>query len=98
MIVCLCNALNEACIKVAIESGARTVGQVYDDCGAIPRCGQCRPDIALMLTESSLEPRSAGALAGSNCVGSVRDSATPNHEHLRESGKARELPRPTRYA
>lgn len=53
MIVCICNALNEARINSAIQAGACTVAEVYNGCAATPRCGKCRTDIGLMLRENS---------------------------------------------
>ncbi len=45
VIVCLCEGVNEARIRDAVESGADTVRQVGRSCGAGEGCGMCRHDI-----------------------------------------------------
>ncbi|MEO0412910.1 MAG: (2Fe-2S)-binding protein [Pseudomonadota bacterium] len=52
MIVCICNSLNEKKIKSAIESGATTPGRVYAANGTKMCCGQCRPDIDMMISKT----------------------------------------------
>jgi bacterioferritin-associated ferredoxin len=49
MYVCICNALNTRTVTQAIDDGARTVGQVYKACGAVPQCGKCKCTIREML-------------------------------------------------
>jgi bacterioferritin-associated ferredoxin len=51
MIVCHCQVVSDKTIRAAIESGARTVGDVARRCGAGtgPRCGACRPTIEALL-------------------------------------------------
>ncbi|WP_420402601.1 (2Fe-2S)-binding protein [Nisaea sp.] len=45
MYVCLCNGFTNRCVDRAIDSGARTVGQVYQNVGCRPQCGTCRNTI-----------------------------------------------------
>jgi bacterioferritin-associated ferredoxin len=45
MFICNCNALNEARVCAAVLSGASTVSEVHERCGAVERCGGCGPQI-----------------------------------------------------
>lgn len=49
MIVCSCKAKSDRDINAVIDSGARTVDQVADRCGAGSGCGACRRYICKML-------------------------------------------------
>jgi bacterioferritin-associated ferredoxin len=51
MYVCLCNGLNEAKVREAIESGARSVAGVYQRLDCAPVCGKCTPYIREMLRQ-----------------------------------------------
>jgi len=51
MIVCVCNRLNEARIRAAIERGAETADEVYSGCGVKRNCGRCQETIEEMLVE-----------------------------------------------
>jgi len=52
MIVCVCNRLNEAKVRMAIARGAGTPCEVYAGCGVERNCGQCQETIADMLDEA----------------------------------------------
>ena len=52
VIVCICNRLNEAKVRMAIAQGAETPGEVYAGCGVERNCGQCQETIADMLDEA----------------------------------------------
>ncbi len=51
MIVCICNCLNEKCIKQAIKQGAQCPRDIYRHCGVEIDCGQCMSEIATLLAE-----------------------------------------------
>jgi bacterioferritin-associated ferredoxin len=51
MIVCVCNRLNEARIRTAINGGAETPDEVYSGCGVERNCGRCQDAIAELLEE-----------------------------------------------
>ncbi|MCA9695211.1 MAG: (2Fe-2S)-binding protein [Myxococcales bacterium] len=53
VLLCLCNAISEAEVRVAIRAGARTVDEVGDACLAGTGCGSCRGTIATLLAEES---------------------------------------------
>lgn len=55
MYICICNGLNEAAVKKAIEHGARTPGQVFRHykCGA--QCQKCVPEIKDLILSFALE-------------------------------------------
>jgi len=41
MYVCLCKAVTDKQIKVAIDEGARTVHDLHSELGVASQCGQC---------------------------------------------------------
>ncbi len=41
MYACICNALNDRKVEIAISSGATTVSDVFRHHGCTPRCGSC---------------------------------------------------------
>jgi len=41
MYVCICNALNDRKVAIALNSGAKTVSDVFRHHGCSPRCGSC---------------------------------------------------------
>jgi bacterioferritin-associated ferredoxin len=49
MIVCVCNRLNDARIRAAIDKGAETADEVYSGCGVKRNCGRCQETIEGML-------------------------------------------------
>jgi len=50
MIVCVCNRLNEARIRTAIQGGrASSSEDVYGLCGVRKNCGRCQETIAEMM-------------------------------------------------
>jgi bacterioferritin-associated ferredoxin len=51
MIVCVCEGLSERNIRSAIQSGARSVGELGRRCGAGLDCGRCRAMLRGMLGE-----------------------------------------------
>jgi bacterioferritin-associated ferredoxin len=55
MIVCVCNRLSEARIRMAIGHGAECADQVYAGCGVERNCGQCQETIEDMLLEAEGE-------------------------------------------
>ncbi|MGO1078010.1 (2Fe-2S)-binding protein [Inquilinus sp. CA228] len=55
MYICICNALNDTQIRCAVDSGAKTAGQVYAGLGCAPRCGKCVTSIRRMVNESTRE-------------------------------------------
>jgi bacterioferritin-associated ferredoxin len=51
MFVCICRAVTEHQVEVAIESGARTVDAVSQACRAGGDCGACHATIEAMIDE-----------------------------------------------
>ena len=51
MFVCSCQAVTDRTIRAAIASGARTIDDVAERCGAGARCGGCWPVLAELLDE-----------------------------------------------
>jgi bacterioferritin-associated ferredoxin len=49
MYVCLCNGLNEATVREAIDAGARSVAGIYQQLDCAPSCGKCTPFIRELL-------------------------------------------------
>lgn len=42
MYFCICNGLNEARVRLAVEeTGAKSVAAVFRHCGVMPRCAKC---------------------------------------------------------
>jgi bacterioferritin-associated ferredoxin len=52
MIVCVCNRVNEARVRAAIDDGACSPDEVYARCGVRKNCGRCQEMIAEMLDEN----------------------------------------------
>jgi bacterioferritin-associated ferredoxin len=62
MIVCHCGVVNDRAIRAAIESGACTMGDIAEGCGAGAQCGACRPTIgALLAVHAAPEPAEPAA-------------------------------------
>ena len=55
MYICICNALNDTQIRCAVDSGAKTAGQVYAGLGCAPRCGKCVTAVRQMVNEATRE-------------------------------------------
>ena len=53
MYVCSCRAVTDRTVKAAIASGARTIEQVAERCGAGGRCGGCWPVLNELLEASA---------------------------------------------
>lgn len=53
MYVCLCNAIRDAQITQAIESGARDVKSVFKTFHCKPVCSKCLPEIVEMLEDAA---------------------------------------------
>jgi bacterioferritin-associated ferredoxin len=66
VIVCFCITSNDRDIATAIASGAHTVDQVGEQCGAGTGCGSCREFIQEMIEAS-----------GADCPGNGRCSECP---------------------
>ena len=55
MYVCNCNGLSEQAVRGAVETGARTAGEVYRALGARPRCARCVPEVVGMLRSTGID-------------------------------------------
>ena len=55
MYICICNALNDTQVRCAVESGAKSAGQVYAGLGCAPRCGKCVVAIRQMVNDAKRE-------------------------------------------
>lgn len=64
MFVCICNAISSTTVRELCESGARTVRQVADECGAGRDCGHCVVHVRALLEECH-GPRGRGRLEAS---------------------------------
>jgi len=49
MFVCSCRAVTDRTVDAAIASGAATIPEVIDRCGAGSRCGGCWPELERLL-------------------------------------------------
>ena len=49
MFVCSCKGVTDRTIRAAIASGAQTIDEVADRCGAGARCGGCWPALSELL-------------------------------------------------
>jgi bacterioferritin-associated ferredoxin len=49
MIACLCRGLSEAAVQNVIESGASSLRQIAEACGAGTDCGACCPMVQELL-------------------------------------------------
>ena len=56
MIVCICNAINEAELRGCARRGARTPEAAYEALGHEPQCGSCL-NYAQQVMDEELEPR-----------------------------------------
>jgi bacterioferritin-associated ferredoxin len=51
MIVCLCRGVPERTVRLAVVSGAGSIEDVADVCGAGSGCGACHQEIERLLAE-----------------------------------------------
>jgi bacterioferritin-associated ferredoxin len=51
MFVCSCCAVTDRTVDAAIASGASSIEEVADRCGAGSRCGGCWPELQRLLDE-----------------------------------------------
>ncbi|MEZ4322415.1 MAG: (2Fe-2S)-binding protein [Myxococcota bacterium] len=51
MIVCVCHGINDRALETVVQSGAQTLREVGDACGAGTDCGQCCRDIVQRLRQ-----------------------------------------------
>jgi bacterioferritin-associated ferredoxin len=63
MYVCSCRAVTDRTIDAVIASGATTIDEVSDRCGAGGKCGGCSPELERLLTEHSERMALASAAA-----------------------------------
>jgi bacterioferritin-associated ferredoxin len=64
MIVCICRGVTERHLETLVASGARTVEQVEQVCGAGGDCGACRPEVERIVELGSVcVRRTAGSLS-----------------------------------
>ena len=49
MFVCSCRAVTDRTVDAAIASGASTIPEVIDRCGAGSRCGGCWPELQRLI-------------------------------------------------
>ena len=61
MYVCICAAVTDAELRTCIRSGARTVEDVGDACGAGTGCGTCHDRIDVFLA-AGLAPSEIGGM------------------------------------
>jgi len=57
MIVCLCSGADDKEVRAAIRSGARSVSDVTNRCGAGGGCGSCREMVADMIADGESSER-----------------------------------------
>jgi bacterioferritin-associated ferredoxin len=53
MLICHCEVVTDKSIRLAVEAGARTVGQVSRSCNAGTCCGGCVPAIVEIIEQKS---------------------------------------------
>jgi bacterioferritin-associated ferredoxin len=49
MYVCICNAITDSQVDLAIGQGCRSVSDVFRRVGERPNCGKCVPDLCRMV-------------------------------------------------
>jgi bacterioferritin-associated ferredoxin len=62
MYVCVCNAVTDADIRQAVDSGVRNLKQLRRDTGCSSTCGCCREQAREVLQEALAEKREASSL------------------------------------
>jgi bacterioferritin-associated ferredoxin len=65
VIVCLCRAVSDRVVRLAVAQGARTVAQVAKSCGAGRGCGACHEDIRRLATAGAPDVTTADCVGGS---------------------------------
>jgi bacterioferritin-associated ferredoxin len=55
MIVCHCNGVSDRAIRESVRKGARSHREVALACGAGRSCGGCRPVVADVIADESVE-------------------------------------------
>jgi bacterioferritin-associated ferredoxin len=55
MFVCSCRAVTDRTVDAAIASGASSVREVAERCGAGSRCGGCWPALQALLDEHDVQ-------------------------------------------
>ncbi len=60
MIVCVCKVVSDRAVKAAIASGAGSLTEIAQSCGAGTGCGACRPMIADLLQQAGCAQREQG--------------------------------------
>jgi bacterioferritin-associated ferredoxin len=63
MFVCSCKAVTDRTVAAAIASGASSIQEVADRCGAGSRCGGCWPELQRLLDEHAPGDSSRRAVA-----------------------------------
>ncbi len=53
MIVCLCEGVSDRRVRETINTGAKDIKCIGDECGAGTGCGMCRPQLRRMLKEAA---------------------------------------------
>jgi len=76
MLVCHCAAVNEASVRTAVDSGARTISEVAAQCGAGGGCGGCRPTICRLLGASH-----RGACGADGCASGALISGADHYSN-----------------
>ena len=57
MVVCICKGLSDNAIHRVVRSGAETVSDIGDACGAGTDCGTCHGALEELITESRITGR-----------------------------------------
>ena len=52
MFVCICNAISDKDIKIALKEGADSPKQIYKFCNSSIQCGKCVETVYKMITSS----------------------------------------------
>ncbi len=77
MILCLCKAVSEKTVRLAIAQGATTVDAVGARCGAGTDCRSCRSAIREMIADAEAVPVACqGCNACGRCEGSAANAAS----------------------
>jgi len=79
MIVCLCNAVSDRTVRQVVREGAGTISEVRRACRAGKGCGQCRFQVAEIISESTsaCAPPLASLHARSDHEGQSADHRPP---------------------
>jgi bacterioferritin-associated ferredoxin len=54
MYVCSCRGVTDRTVCAAVATGARTLDDISDRCGAGARCGGCWPELERLLAEQRI--------------------------------------------